>query len=325
MTACPVTPLTTLLMDTILLFYGRPTSSAALSNLYNLRYVEEKKTGWSYHTGLYNNLRVNAYDTHVTITGSLPRFYFGSNLHTLTPAQVGEALEQISDSLHIPTERASVYRLDAGLNIIVDLAPSEYIRGFDSLTSHERDEYGRSRGVVFRNKARAVIAYDKLAEVVDHKHEVPSQFQGKNVLRCEVQLKRRVKKQVGWGVTGEDLRSSVLHGRLLDILEEYFGKIRFRRIPLLPPAPDMAEFANSRMLLGIESRGGLAEELRSLQQAYEAGLYDKRKRVYYNLRARLKLAYSSDRYSKALDSEGYFRTRFCDELAKQRLLLERPS
>jgi hypothetical protein len=60
------------------------------------------------------------------LKGSLAKYLFGDNLHTLTRWYTEEALKKLSDDLHIDLGKAKVTRLDVATNLHTKRPPADY-------------------------------------------------------------------------------------------------------------------------------------------------------------------------------------------------------
>ena len=69
-------------------------------------------------SGMVGNLRVTASRYQVKVKdGSLCKYLFGDNYKTMGRHDTQQAVEMLSDSLHLPMDKATVTRLDFGLNM----------------------------------------------------------------------------------------------------------------------------------------------------------------------------------------------------------------
>lgn len=124
-------------------------------------------------------------DLHFIVEVSLPKFFRGSNVTNLTPAETEEALDKLDDWLgdsfgHMPASvrHWRVKRVDFATSWQVGDMMAFYLNALASLSlpRYERRIYPRS--VAWQNKSRKVQFYDKFAESNDE--------QAKGLLRFEV-------------------------------------------------------------------------------------------------------------------------------------------
>lgn len=123
-------------------------------------------------------------------------------------------------------------------------------------------------------KRRSLLLYDKLAEMRANGREqnIPEDLQGKNVLRCEMQLKKRVEDQLKWAVTVKDLYDPQFLAHVVGRWEEEFlGVRKYRKLRLTEPT-NVKELVSHLALLGMESIGGEEAVLALLEDARGVGL-----------------------------------------------------
>lgn len=156
------------------------------------------RTGMFYHVGKLDNLRVKSTPDGVSITGSLPRFHFGSNLETLTCQQTGHVLQRLSDTLGLPIESAKVTSFEFGSNLSVSRPPVEYFAHLGHASRYRRSEInmGNGNGLYYSNGRRELGFYDKLRELRSRKIRVPESLIGRNLIRYELRLLRKVGSQL---------------------------------------------------------------------------------------------------------------------------------
>jgi hypothetical protein len=164
-----------------------------LPYLTNLSENYRQDTGKLYVTGYAGNLRVGVSDYGVSITGSLAKFYLGSNLYTLTRSDTIRALEKMADTLHLPIHKAKVIRIDAGQNIITTYKPELYYPFFGQSAYYTR--LTQPKSISYQNSQRSKKAYNKIAESKKNRVPIPDVYAGKNVLRFEVCYTARLPKQ----------------------------------------------------------------------------------------------------------------------------------
>jgi hypothetical protein len=185
------------MLDTTKLFLSQEQAGfsieACLQNLTNLSESYRQETGQTYITGHAGNLRVGISEHGVSITGSLPKFYTGTNLHTLSRSDCRRAFEMMADTLHLPVQRAKVSRVDVGLNLLTDHKPELYYPYFGQSRYYTR--LTQPKSITYQNNLRSVKAYNKIAESKSKGVVIPEVYAGKNLLRFEVCYMQRLSKQ----------------------------------------------------------------------------------------------------------------------------------
>jgi hypothetical protein len=196
-----------------------------LSNLNRLKEIVDHQTGERIITGNYRNLRVKVNYNGFSISGSLPKYFFGNNLEVLTKQTTYAAIESLSDIFGVAVDAGRVYILEIGFNFIMEEAVSEYLRCFGETTHYAKKPY--KTGLQFVNSLRALSFYDKQAEMKKNKARVPDGFESMNILRYELKLNKRVAKQLGKNeVLASDLYDDSFIIRALGKYQSEYFKIK---------------------------------------------------------------------------------------------------
>ncbi|MEO9884320.1 MAG: phage/plasmid replication protein [Balneola sp.] len=157
-------------------------------NLYN---SEQRDNGdYIYYTGHLKNLYIIVKSFRVTIRGSLAKYYYGNNFKILTRQDTQEAIEKLSKELKIPVHMAKVTQIHFGINIITEAKPNNYYSCLGDCKHFERIPYLNS--LIYRNKNRQIVIYDKAQEAMDKKSQIPKEWKGLNVLRIEPRYFSRI-------------------------------------------------------------------------------------------------------------------------------------
>ena len=142
-------------------------------------------------TGNIGNLKVSINRNQVKIKdGSLCKWYFGNNFQTMTRRDTKEALEKLSDALHLPINKASITRLDIATNFIVKQPTEVYFNHLGTLAHTQR--YKHNNGVYYHGRDKVICLYDKIEEAKAHSEPTPDLYKGKNVLRYEQRYLHRI-------------------------------------------------------------------------------------------------------------------------------------
>ena len=157
------------------------------------------ETGEVYTFGKLDRLNVSIYTGGVSIEGSLPKFLLGSNVYTLDRHLTAQAIEKISDYLHISVEKASVTKLEFGTNFLMKHPVVDYLSKLGAMPRLERLQvtansirYG-GRG---KQPPKVFSFYDKLADADKKGMEYPEDMRGQNLLRYEIRLFGRLPQQL---------------------------------------------------------------------------------------------------------------------------------
>jgi hypothetical protein len=124
------------------------------------------------------------------INGSLPKYYLGENVNSLTIAQTIEALERLENELDLPLlQFGIVKRLDVAFTFAVQNIVTEYLQAMQGYKNAKYNLIGNSKGLETVRydfgKTQSLNCYNKQLET----KEIPVNYAGKNLLRIEMQLK----------------------------------------------------------------------------------------------------------------------------------------
>lgn len=161
--------------------------------------------------GSVSNIKVSQTFGGYYIQGSLPKYLYGNNVCQLTRKDIGTAIENLSDTLHLPIQDADVTSIEVGANICLSKVPSAYIGLLGDMPRMKRvmlgdSLYYRGSGKVF---PRQYYFYDKKQEVKKKGGVMPHRFETANMLRYEMRLYRHLAKQLGI----QELKASTLQDR----------------------------------------------------------------------------------------------------------------
>lgn len=163
--------------------------------------------------------------------GSLAKFYNGNNLINFNWVDIPTAIQMLSDNLNIDMSKAVLTRVDVGVNLEVNYPVHQYT---SCLVSYPRLSTMRFKdSVTFYTKSdyKSIIFYDKLLEIKNKDkctfNSLIGIYEGKNILRCELQLKKDLKRRLGLKrVYLKDLFNDTVQNKLLVLLETNYNKVR---------------------------------------------------------------------------------------------------
>jgi polyhydroxyalkanoate synthesis regulator phasin len=155
--------------------------------------AHEDDTGISY-SGALNNLRIHVSERGVSIKGSLAKYYLSDNLKTMRRKDTEQAMQKLSDELHLSIQDAEVFRVDFAHNFIMDYEPKVYYQYLGECQYFER--FLQPKSLYYSNKSRTLLFYDKPAEAKSKGCKIPETWTGKHVLRYEIRYRRRLSNQL---------------------------------------------------------------------------------------------------------------------------------
>lgn len=156
-------------------------------------------TGEVWQSGRVENMKVSTSIAGVSIKGSLAKFFFPDNTYTLNRHQVREAIEKLSDRLHLPLMEAKATRIDVSANFIMSHEVGRYFDVLRDCPYYHRIQasdntlYYNRKG---KEQARGMVFYDKATEVGDRYADIPDVYAGENLLRYEMRWNGRLPQQL---------------------------------------------------------------------------------------------------------------------------------
>jgi hypothetical protein len=156
-------------------------------------------TGELWGNGTLKNLRIKYSGGYVSVEGSIGGYLFPNNSRIPKRQDVATAIEQLSDTLHLPMGKARVLRLDCGYHWNMNNPVSEYlkclysIRYFERILSTPTTLYFVKGG---KNETNRLAFYDKGKECRDL-HKSLLDGYGNNTLRYECRWLKRLPRQFG--------------------------------------------------------------------------------------------------------------------------------
>lgn len=183
--------------------------------------------------GEIENLRASVRFNGVFITGSLPKYIYGDNIHVLDRRATTQAIEKISDNLHFDVSLAKVTGLEFGANFVLSKPVEEYLTRLGNMPRLER--YGFNPSAIYykgrgKKQQKVVAFYDKIAEAKEKNYEIPVGLDKENILRYELRLRNHLARQMQeQQVTASTLTNLNFYRGLLDRYQRYYFSIIKRR------------------------------------------------------------------------------------------------
>lgn len=146
-------------------------------------------------TGNVGGLKVsiNRYQIKVK-DGSLCKWHLGNNFKTMGRGDTQRAIEQLSDTLHLPMDKATITRIDVAQNIIVKHPIMVYLNHLGVLRYAKRLQ--EPDGLYYCRSGERLCFYDKNREQRAKGEAIPELYKGRNVLRYEQRYTRRLATQL---------------------------------------------------------------------------------------------------------------------------------
>lgn len=187
-----------------------------------------EKNGFTRYMGNFKNFFVAVNGIEVYLRGSLNKYYFGDNLRNGTREDTMEAILGLSKDLGLDLMKANVVGLELGVNIETENPVKEYLQNLKEMARRKRKAVEHSLYYLNADKSRAdvMVFYDKLKQMNESECPIPAEYQGKNVLRCEMRFKGRLSKTIqGLKIKGEDLCKADFCSRVVNEMLVRYGSI----------------------------------------------------------------------------------------------------
>ena len=142
-------------------------------------------------TGNLNGLKITVSKNGVNIKdGSLCKWFLGDNFQTMGRSEIKRAIEKLSDTLHLPIDKATVTRIDIAQNFIVKHPTPVYFNHLGSSYPLKRLE--QPDGLYYTNPGGLLIFYDKVKEQKAKGQPIPELYTNRNTIRYESRYKKRL-------------------------------------------------------------------------------------------------------------------------------------
>jgi hypothetical protein len=210
------------------------------------------------------------------VQGSICKYLLGNNAESLTRHDTERVIESLSDVLGLPMASAMVYRLDIGANLLMKYPLISYMALLGEAPYLKKSFEADRQTVQYSNQRRAILLYDKIAEMKRHREPVPAQVQGKNLLRVEYRFLKKSAKQLGKKeIKAADLYKDGFYIKPIDKLEEQYFLIQKLRRGGALSMKGQKDIVNSLAFLGLQAIGGQDTALGLLQAENERGRLSK--------------------------------------------------
>lgn len=258
--------------------------------------LKNANTGDMWIDGRLDNLRVTATRYILQVKdGSLCKWYLGDNYQTLGKAETRQAIEMLSDTLHLPFALAQITRLDVATNMIMQMPPDVYIAHLGPLKYSNRLTEPSGLYYTTKGKAYRLAFYDKTKESEYKGGDVPEPYLGRYVLRYEQRYTKRIAHRLKRpDLRAADIYNDELHRELVRRWREAYIQIQKINESTIDFAmvKTKKDFYKLGILSLIERAGGTNEILTQIAEARKAGMIDNKQA--FDLRGAVKDACKVD-------------------------------
>ena len=256
------------------------------------------ETGELWGSGTLRNMHVFYNGGGIVVEGSIGGFLFPNNSRIPKRQDVGTAIEQLSDLLHLPMTNAQVVRLDCGYHWNMERPANHYFPLLCEATYFERLnqtattlKYAKGG----KKETNVLIFYDKAKECKDKGKPLLDGF-GENVLRYECRWMSRVSRQFG---VGQLLASTLIDKNFYYSMVRKWGDFyesinKSFRGDYVMPLMGNVRFANDfiySILLNLQDAGVVIDIEKTMKDSNVFGekgwQYDSLRRSIINRRAKV--------------------------------------
>ena len=171
------------------------------------------------------NIRLSIYGVSLYIEGSLPKLLLGNNIETLKFEQIKEAIQIMEENTGLSLKDGIVTRLDLASTIEVDETINKYLPLLFSCPRFKRLP-NTKHSLSFLQSKTALKFYDKVKEFKAREGFIPQKYQGKNLLRYELMLKKSSIKSILKGtLTVENLLTESTYEIFLEEWRKRYNSI----------------------------------------------------------------------------------------------------
>lgn len=221
-------------------------------------------------TGSIDNITFILNDHGLFIKGSPATYYYGNNIKTLKHADLKGFIEKLSSDFNCDIKQFKVSRIDLTDNLEMEHSPILYKNYMGRCPYLQRVADYEYNGLIYRNKSRDVLLYDKTIEMNAQRIPIPIEYQNKNLWRYEYRIKKKMHKYMNsYFINGiDDLLRPDDFRNLVDVWEQMFKTIELINVDSLHQLPYNYTMNYEKYLMasGIIASGGIANVMQDLKE-----------------------------------------------------------
>lgn len=184
--------------------------------------------------GGYDGLRVGVYNNGTSIIGSFAKFlHGGSNIELLNVYTMQEAIEKLSDGLHVDVNQAQVTSVEFGTQFPMAEAVGAYLCRMGGLSRYKRSTLseGNLESLYYEQRTKKLKFYDKGHEAQSKGMKLPDGC--RHLLKYELTLKKRLKKTLGFIPMASDLYNKDIYRQLAVLWRDLYYRIDKQKRPTM--------------------------------------------------------------------------------------------
>ena len=281
----------------------------------NAREETDLHTGEVKIFGNLEGLKVGINAGGLFVYGSLAKYLYGSNVYPLDRRTTDEAMEKLSDGLCIPISDARVLSLEFGTTFLMKHPVADYLERLGEMPRLSRGVFGGSLYYQGKGKDRikpkVFTFYDKEEEARKEGGIFPEFLEGKNLLRYEMRLNKRVPQQLNTTeVRASTLSDKAFYRGLVGMYQRNYFAIRktpqiiTNAMDEIRTAGDAVDLFVARLInqIGQPQIGEYLEELKKANVFADRKSYSRVKKRIQDIAAKANIT-SSNELIRELDDE----------------------
>lgn len=231
------------------------------------------KNGEKTWYGKLDNMKIAVSDKSVTIKGSICKWYLGDNLHSMTLADVQNALSQLSEITGLPIEKSYIERVDLAANLIMENPAEAYFPHLGIIEKRNVRPKHMDAGVYYDLPSKPLgkvklAFYSKEKEAKEHNEPMPSDWKGKNILRYECRFKFYCSSR-----SAVSLYDKEFYDQCLEQWKEHYDEIVKQNETVLNwgEITSKKDLAKLGLLAACQQVGGVNKAIEQVEQARVMG------------------------------------------------------
>ena len=223
--------------------------------------------------GYVGNLSISVSSHVVKVReGSICKYFLGDNMQTMSRKATGQALQMLSDALHLPMNKAHITRMDIAQNFVMRYPIEAYLCHLGTL--QRKTPLKEPNGLYYPLNGGRLCFYDKVREQKKARCAISEVFEGKNVLRYE----RRFTDKIAHALNKPDITASMLYDEdfYINVLDLWYKqyqaiqKINQTQIDFTQMKSKQDLYRNGILALA-QSVGGCNQLIEQVQTAQKKG------------------------------------------------------
>ncbi len=244
--------------------------------------------GKSTINGKLNSFDVTINEDRIKVrNASLTKFYLGNSLSMMSRSAIKQAIEKMSDTLHLPIEKAEVQKFHFAKNIMLNNEVNLYLDYLGNIGRFSRLQ--QPFGINYKQATKEFAIYDKIRETKHHREPLPAIYKDRYMIRLESRFESNLSKYFKMpSITGHLLYDENFYMAVNDDwYSNYLSIDKLKKFKI-----DMQKVTTKEQLklLGVLSlvqmEGGKAQALQNLQERYLKGELTKKQN--FDLKALIK-------------------------------------